>query len=465
MRLPRVEGPIPPRAARAAGALGAATVVGLGVSVLLGQLEAGQAAVLLFLGAAGGIGLATLAITRFETFVLAVLALRASLDWAKPATRSLVGLQPAAALGILFTVAGVLWLGGRRRARGREVERSSLTGAVVVFLAAALASVPLSGGPASSLLEFARIAAAVVMLVVLERMLVRPEQVQRLLTVVFLSALVPLAVATFQMIRHTGLFVRADFSRVTGTFLHPTSFAAYLALLIIMGAALLPHLERRFRLPMLGLLGACSVFLLLTYTRGAWIAALAGVVVVGMLQDRRLAATALAAAVIAIYMVPSVSARFTDLERASHPRSGTPNNSLVWRVGYWTEALQLANRNPVTGIGLKQVELLTEEEKTPHNDFVRAYVEMGAVGLLAYLGLIAALVMAARRALARARAGWPRAVAAGFAGCMAAFLLQSLIGNLLSQVVILWYLFAFAAAALASSRFRGPEGARAGRIT
>ena len=43
-------------------------------------------------------------------------------------------------------------------------------------------------------------------------------------------------------------------------------------------------------------------------------------------------------------------------------------------------------------------------------------------------------------------------MAVGFAGCLAAFLLLSLVSNVISQLVILWYFLAFAVAAAAGPR-------------
>ena len=53
-------------------------------------------------------------------------------------------------------------------------------------------------------------------------------------------------------------------------------------------------------------------------------------------------------------------------------------NSLAWRFSYWTEVVYLAADNPVTGIGLRVTEEVSGGDKQPHNDFVRAYVELGA---------------------------------------------------------------------------------------
>ena len=44
-------------------------------------------------------------------------------------------------------------------------------------------------------------------------------------------------------------------------------------------------------------------------------------------------------------------------------------------------------------------------------------------------------------------------MAVGFAGCLVSFILVSLVANVMSQAVVLWYLFVFAACANAVGRF------------
>ncbi|MEO7837362.1 MAG: O-antigen ligase family protein [Acidimicrobiales bacterium] len=394
--------------------------------------------------------MAALAFVRFEMFVVVVLVARASLDYAKVTARSSSGLDPASGIAAVFMVAAVVWLVRRRRG-GRLVPSSALGRAMFAFFIAGLASAAASSRVGVSLLECARIAAVLTMLVVLENLLTGNRYRRHLLAAAFISAVLPLTLAAYQASSGKGIFEAGGFSRIRGTFLHPNPFAIYLALLIVMGAALVPHVAGRTRLALVTLLAAASGGLFLTYTRTAWIAALAGLLVVGALQSRSLIIGLLIGAAVVVVAVPSVVSRFSDLGQERH-LSGTPGNSLIWRFEYWGQALSLGGGNPATGIGLKMTQLQTDEGKEPHNDFIRVYVEMGVIGLGAYLALLAGLARTARRAVATARRGFDRGIAVGFAGCVVTFLLVSIVSNVISQVVILWYFFAFAAAAAAVIR-------------
>jgi O-antigen ligase len=289
------------------------------------------------------------------------------------------------------------------------------------------------------------------MVLVLEQLVVDDRTARRVLAAIYLSAVVPIAVGLFQLSTGGGTLI-GSFTRIDGTFAHPNPFAMYLVLLVVMGVALFEALPVAWRYAMASLLTVAGLALFATYARGAWIAAIVGLVVMGLAQHRRrLVAVTIGVAVVLLLLIPSTRERFGDLTAPDKP-SGASSNSLTWRVDYWGDALDLAATNPLTGIGLKNVSVALDEGAQPHNDYVRVAVELGAVGLLAFLGYLATLTVIARRAVRRAETDFGRAIATGFCGCLAAFVTLSLTSNILSQVVVLWYFVSFAALASATSR-------------
>jgi O-antigen ligase len=430
-------------------------VLGVGVAVTAG-LESvtepsGNLALMLAAGVVG-LGLLVLASVRFEVFILVILAIRASADWTR--TPSEVGqpTRPGAmtmALAVLFLAAAMTWLSVQLRSK-RLVRPAPLLVTWSAFLLVGIVSALAADRPVESLAEAGRVATVVVMLVVLHQMLGDGVPVRRVLTACYLSALVPLAVAAQQALSGGG-FAPEDPERVRGTFAHSNALGFYLVILIVMGTALAPHLTRVVRPLLVPLLWACALVLVVTFSRGGWAALIAGLVVVAILQARRLVLPILGLAVVVAVAVPAVSARLADLEEGpSVP--GIPSSSLDWRFEYWGTVIALANDSPLIGIGPKMTQYVTDEAKVPHNDYLRAYVETGVLGLTAYAAVVAALVHTARSALRRGARGLDRGIAVGFAGCVASFVLFSVAENLMSQVVVLWYFVAFAAAAIAVSR-------------
>src|SRR5204863_2513853 len=181
----------------------------------------------------------------------------------------------------------------------------------------------------------------------------------------------------------------------------------FLMLMIIMGAALYPHVERKWQRLLVVMLGLSGVYLFFTYTRSALVATAIGLFIVGLVQSKRLLAALLVAGFAGLLLVPSLSGRFTDLtqyqaKQLSQTGGSNGGNTLAWRLSYWTQVLPLANSNPITGIGLNQTKESTNQAKQPHNDFIRAYVETGLVGLFAYVLVLVSLVRLGWRAVKRA---------------------------------------------------------------
>ncbi len=427
------------------GTLCAVLLGGLTALALSGSGGSAKTTIEIPLILAGGSLAALLAVHRFDIFVCVLVAVRTGLDAARagalPATVVVAGVF------VLFSVAWLLV----QRASGTVVKLGLLSRAAICFVVAALLSVVTSDQPSVSLQEWTRLLSAMMMLIVLERLFATtPAALPRMLFAAYLSFLPPVLLGTYQRITHRGLNYSDGLDRVRGTFAHPNSFAMYLAFMIVMGVALLWYTRGWYRWSLVAILFMAVGMLYFTQTRGSWIGAVVGVLVVVGLRSRRMLAAVLV--VVAVFAaLPPVWGRFHDLSQETRA-SGAPGNSLVWRVDHWEQSLQLAKEKPVTGIGLRMIEVEAAGGKLAHNDYVRSYVEGGVPGLVTYLGLLAALATTGVRAVRRARDRLGRSVAVGFMGCVAALLLISASDNLITQSVVLWYVALFAAAASAVSK-------------
>lgn len=393
------------------------------------------------LAAVCGTGLIVIATVKFEAFVLVVLFLRSSLDAVK-LSGSTFGVDPAGIVAVAFMLAAGLWL-VIHPSRGALLSTVGL--GFTAFVATSALSVLASSDPTRSLVELSRIVAVLIMLIVLQKLLKSSGSVRRVLVAVYASALLPIAFGIRQLVTGRGTLTIEGFSRVIGTFVHSNPFAMYLVLLLVMGVALWSHVGRgaRIALLVLGIAGGACLFG--TYTRGAWIAGLAGLLTVAVLEQRRYLLFGLLVSVVAAALfVPSATQRFSDLG-AERSLRGQPGNSLTWRLDYWREAVALAEDRRITGVGLGMVAASTDVGKPVHNDFVRAYVETGVLGLLAYVSFLIALVSSARQTLRRRPSGIYRATSVGCAGCVVVFLVLSVSANVISQVAVLWYFVAFVA--------------------
>jgi putative inorganic carbon (HCO3(-)) transporter len=456
---------------RAGTAVAAAAAVALAVASGISVGSGSKAAAVLPVAIGVGIVLTAVALTRFEAFILIMLVCRASIDLTKLSTGStsapnpsgdaaaLRALDPASILAVLFLLAAMLWLVAQRHTQP-PAPASGLRRALLAFAAAGAISVLGSARPLAGWLEALRILTAVTMFIVVERLVHDGTTLRRVLTAVYVSALFPLVYTVAGALAGgADAEVKKDLVRITGPFNQSNQFGRYLMVLLILGVAIWPHVSARWGVLFTAILVCCAGFLVLTYTRTALVGTVIGLVVVGAVKARRMLLVLLVVVLCTLLIVPQLSSRFTDLTAPPAPGERNPN-TLAWRLTYWAEVLPLANANPVTGIGLKGTESATDEAKQPHNDFVRAYVETGLIGLGAYLAMLLAMVGVGIRAVRVSPAGsLARGVAAGFLGCTVAFIAVSLAANVVSNVVVLWYLYAIGGAAAAVVQMYQPATA------
>jgi O-antigen ligase len=165
------------------------------------------------------------------------------------------------------------------------------------------------------------------------------------------------------------------------------------------------------------------------------------------LSGRRwLAPVILTALAVVAVLSPSVGDRLERLTSNDSVVAGS-ESAFGWRWNHWVDVYHLAGDNPVTGVGPRIVEQELPGHQPPHNDYLRAFVEYGALGFVAYVALLASLVGLALGAHRRASGIDARTVALAFVGIVTALVVTSVAANVLGQIVLLWYVFALAAAA------------------
>lgn len=215
---------------------------------------------------------------------------------------------------------------------------------------------------------------------------------------------------------------RSNYNAIESTFAHPNPFAFYLTLVLVVAIVAFIEMRRpQWRVPLGVLILAAGVCLLNTYTRSAWLAFAAGLLLLGIWRYRILILVGAVMLPLAGYAAPSavreVSKRFGDLTSKSEAHE---RNSWDWRREQWGRMWHWGSERPFTGQGFGSYQETTVKEfgyldsrfstlpagpgsgrgLTAHNDYVKTFVELGWPGLLLWiavmLGLVGAMVAAAR---------------------------------------------------------------------
>lgn len=212
----------------------------------------------------------------------------------------------------------------------------------------------------------------------------------------------------------------------------PNGLGDYLALLtpLALGLAFDGPL-RRYRAPLLAAAGVLAFGLLVTFSRGAWLALAASMALLALSLDRRLLAALLAGALLVTAAAPPVRHRVGQLASAHYwERSLVPGG----RLFRWNAAYERMAHAPVGGTGLGQFggAVAARRLGTQYTDnyYAKTLAETGLAGLAAFLALMAAALRTGGRAV-RALAGRPeRFLAHGLRGALLVVVLHNFVENI-----------------------------------
>jgi len=287
-------------------------------------------------------------------------------------------------------------------------EKMPLIGAWLLFLGLAAVLSFNSISFSTSLVEFLRWLSFFALFVLGFYLFRGSKTLTSLVRILIASSLIPTAVAIWQALNRQGVF-DGERWRLNGTFVHPNMLAFYLVFIITLACFIFLSLKHQAveRYLYLFLIVPFLTVLLLTYTRGAWLCLFLVLFVVGVARFRGF----LLAGLIAIVVFYLAFSPFQ--ERVNSLMSLSATDSTVWRVDLWRDALGYAQGNLVSGYGPGTAAIVIGNNRSailgssePHNDYIKVLLEMGIIGLVAYLFLLANLLVRLAKGFKNEK--WPR---------------------------------------------------------
>ena len=267
------------------------------------------------------------------------------------------------------------------------------------------------------------------------------------------------------------LAILGRFFRAFGTFGQPNPFAGFMGLMLplaLMGAyvqvaSILSGYRKKQGihwyspglLICFGLSAALiSAALLASWSRGAWLGTAVSAAVMLFALPKR-ATTGFAAALGLAFLIvglwlggllpQSVVNRLTasaddflTMEDVRGVDVSPMNYAVVERIAHWQAALNMAQSNPILGVGLGNYEIVYDQYrlinwKEPlghaHNFYLNTLAETGLIGLFAYLGFWLVIFLVTWRARAHPNA-FARAIAIGLLGSWTYLAVHSIFDNL-----------------------------------
>jgi putative inorganic carbon (hco3(-)) transporter len=216
------------------------------------------------------------------------------------------------------------------------------------------------------------------------------KQVKNLLLIALISSVISACYGTYQY-----YFLHLD---RTFSFTQMQEFGGWLATCIIflLVYSFWGELKIKYRLALLSGAMFLGVNLIFNQTRGAWLALLGGLVTMSWIKTKKLLIILVVMCLVLAFFLPRVyTNRFMSGFEIDNP-------SNLGRVGIWTGAFLMYRDHFINGVGIGR---FTQELKTnynqpnidvychAHNNFLQFMAETGTIGLIAFVWLMATIII------------------------------------------------------------------------
>ncbi len=222
------------------------------------------------------------------------------------------------------------------------------------------------------------------------------RQINYLILVIALS-LFASAFRSFQLsaeVRHLSYFSYSHRAAGTFTYLNANALGAYLAQYsIFFGALILVYKDVKWQRLLFAITAALGTYtMLFTFSRGAYLAMVVGIVFIAVMKSRILLIPIFAFLLSWSYILPSSVVNRVNM---TFNKDGELESSASTRLGLWEQAEPHIKSHPITGTGFDTVPYMNFKSKyglgkggiaySLHNSYMQTLVETGVIGLLLIL--------------------------------------------------------------------------------
>lgn len=279
----------------------------------------------------------------------------------------------------------------------REIRHIPLKIPWLLFLGLTLASCFISVNFKSSATEWIRLLNLSALFLLGYLLTETAKDLTNIIRIIIYSTLIPTAFAFYQFFTKTGMSIPLEgiHNRIFGTFAHPNLLAFYLVIPIVLALMIFLLGNKREVVNIIAtlMLVIMVIILILTYTRGAWLAFILAIMAITLFRFRWVFVGFIIFLLATYAVVAPIRHRVNDLVRLN------PYGSIQWRIDLWRDSINYVKEKPALGFGTgtsHQVILEKRGEERgspdPHNDYLKILLENGLAGILSYLLLIISLL-------------------------------------------------------------------------
>jgi O-antigen ligase len=236
----------------------------------------------------------------------------------------------------------------------------------------------------ASIAEIFKIGAGIAMYLLVYNSVRTVQDAQKLLFGVTIMSIVPLVFGFHQYVAW-GM----GSTRVTSIFVEANAYGEFLGIMFCAALMLLSLLQGRKRYLVMFIIGALVVSMILSRNRGQWIAlgvalSFSYIVYRSKIKLRKYIVPAI---IIGVIFSGTFVQRFEELHQTYY--WGQSKNTFEGRIMTWVRCLKLVPKHPLVGYGAGTADLVNEhyfgKKVMPHNDYVKALMENGFLGLYFYI--------------------------------------------------------------------------------
>ncbi len=150
--------------------------------------------------------------------------------------------------------------------------------------------------------------------------------------------------------------------------------------------------RKKVKLLLYGLVAATIMATMYDFSRAGYISVVAGMIVLGIMKDRKLIPIAIVFLCVWQAVVPTAVSERVNMTKDSN---GQLESSAQERVELWTAAKETIESSPIFGVGYGTFQLTAHVDnlRDTHNWYVKVMLETGAIGMVMALTLLAQMFM------------------------------------------------------------------------
>ncbi len=414
------------------GRVDSSTLVTVGGFIFAGALAAGIVVVspVMMLAATLGVAGVLFFLVRPTETLLAAIIFRVFLDilWWVPFSVGGLNLSQIFSGGVFVMLSVIAFL------RMRALRHHPVTGWALAMIALLSLATARAIDLAADVDILVRYFTAPLMLLATALVFDKADQRRRLVWLITLAAVVPVAYSMFKLATGMSGYVLHGYARLLGGYKNIHNHALVMMCFAMLFLGWTEVVERRWlRLSLYGLVGACLLAIYFTYTRTGMLGVAVAILAYLIARRRyRLVGAALLAGSILVLLDPEVQDRFSDLLVFFDPDADKSQmrslGSGRWGLWSWSMAEYTSKSwaEMLFGLGLGGHRITTLDWSRafhrigltldPHNDYLLFLYQMGPLGVIVYLGMVWGVVRSGLLVLRHGSDRWSRGFAASMVG-------------------------------------------------